>query len=186
MEPKERSHLKEAPTARALSQALSWCRAVGINCRPDPSINSNLILTKKDGGEMQVELGMGSPMLQGAQEHLVVLAKELASPKAPIALKAFHEITRAAGYGTPAPVDRGVAPAKRILHCDDFELVGFRHREFRRAPNPDPAELAKYEPIMRKICYQFINKNQEMCRRNCLMVEDLMTYAQVYTLTSTD
>lgn len=118
---------------------------------------------------------------KSAQEHLVVLAKELASPRTEIALKTFHEITRAAGWGTPIPVNRGPEPTKKLHYEDNFELVSMRHREFRRVPNPNPRTLHQYKRIAEQACYRFVNMNQQLCRRNCLLVEDLMSYAQVWT-----
>lgn len=180
MEQKVKHYQKEPANARALCQAVSWLEAVGIPCRLD---GADLILSRCNGGEVKVRLAMAPGEPVDAQERITVLARDLASPKSDIALKAFHTITEAAGYGSPTPVDRGPEPIIRPRYLNDFELVGFRHREFRRAPNPDPKELLKYEKIMRQSCYRFINTNQDLCRRNCLMVEDLMTYARVYTTT---
>jgi len=167
--------------ARALCQAMSWLKAVGIKYSPGPQDGGDLVLATKAGGEIQVKLAMTKDEPRPARECLVVLAKELASPQAPVALRAFHAITEAAGYGSPLPVDRGVEPDYKLHYNDNFELVSFRHKDFRRVPNPDPAELAQYKRVLEQSCYRFVNMNQEMCRRNCLLVEDLMTYAQVWT-----
>ena len=173
---------QEPKNARAVCQAMAWLSAVGIPCRlPEVKSGADLILTKKDGGEINIKLAVTQDEPRPAVECLVVLAKELASPQAPVALAAFHVITEAAGFGRPLPVDRGPEPEKKLSYHDNFELVSLRHREFRRVPNPDPVELAGYKKVMEQACYRFVNMNQELCRRNCLLVEDLMTYAQVWT-----
>lgn len=174
-------YIAEPRNARAVCQAMAWLKAVGIQADLDTTGASDLVLMKKDGGVLPIKLATSSDEPKPAQECLVVLAKELASRDAPIALRAFHAITEAAGFGAPIPVDRGLAPEKNLCYNDNFELVSFRHKEFRRVPNPDPEELLQYEKIMRQASFRFLNMNQQRCRMNSLFVDDLMTYARVWT-----
>jgi len=178
------NYQKEPKNARALCQTMAWLKAVGVPHKLSEIPGTDLLLVKKDGGDFDflvVKLAVESEETKPAVECLTVMAKELASTKHQVALAAFHTITEAAGFGKPIPVDRGAEPEKRLSYDDNFELVSMRHREFRRVPNPDAQDLVQYKKVMEQACYRFINLNQDLCRRNCLLVEDLMTYAQVWT-----
>ena len=174
----------EPRTARALCQTMAWLRADGIPCALDPSDTAGLLVTKVDGGEIRIRFLAGEDPLESpvaASGHLTILAKELASTDAQIALKTFHTITQAAGWGTPIPVNRGADPTASLHYHDNFELISFRHCEFRRVPNPPPAELAQYDKVVAGACYRFFQKNIALCDRNGIELEDLETYAKIWT-----
>lgn len=178
---KVKSYEKEQKNARALCQASSWLEAVGIDHRRSQTPGLDLILVKADGSEVEVKVAASAEEPRPASEHVFVVAADVTSRHLEVALKTFHVMTEAAGFGSPMPVDRGQAPEAKLHYGDNFELVSMRHNEFRRVPNPETGHLLQYKPVMEKACYRFVNMNPDTCRRHCLQIEDLMTYAMVWT-----
>lgn len=176
-----KSYQKPSPNARALTQVNAWLRAAEIPTKPASTPGCDLAIVTDDGRELQVKIAAGSAETVGA-DALVVFAKDLTSRHGAVALKAFHQITVAAGRGSPNPVAlRGVEPLKKLHYDDNFELVSMRHKEFRRVPNPSTADLEVFTAVVRKAVRRFMFINTVICRRHLLAFEDLQTYAQVWT-----
>jgi hypothetical protein len=127
---------KEAKNAKALTQVKSWLKAALINVGKPSIEGCDLSVQKADGGVMDIKVGITAADSRPAADHLFVLASELAHRAKPVAIRAFHAITEAAGYGKPLPINRGVDPVKKLSFEDNFELVGMRHKEFRKVPEP--------------------------------------------------
>lgn len=177
----KKDYRKEAKNARALVQVSAWLKAVNVAVVPSEEPGCDLTVQSRGGGSVQVVVAMTAGEARGAQEAIVVLAKELTSKHSSVALKAFHTITEAAGFGSPLPIDRGPEPKKKLHFDDNFELVSMRHKEFRRVPNPTDADLKYFSKVIAKAVGRFMYINQVICRRHLVQFEDLQTYAQVWT-----
>jgi hypothetical protein len=79
-----------------------------------------------------------------------------------VAMGEFHRLTQEAGYGTPNPVDRGVAPGKKRVFKDNL-LARWRHNEMRTVPNAPKDELTAYAPIARREANIFYSRNKYLC-----------------------
>lgn len=96
-------------------------------------------------------------------------------------LAAFDDLQRALGYMPRPPINRGKLPEHKLSNGEDFDLVAFRHTELRRVPNPDPAKLAKYDKIIMRTVWKFYRENSASCKDHMLDINDLKTYALVWT-----
>jgi len=106
-----------------------------------------------------------------------VMTSKLSHKRFQVALEPYHEVTEAAGYGKPNPINRGVEPDQKLCYTDDEFLVGVRHTEVRRSPNAPDEKFTLYDKVMHKACWTFYNLNKKECLRWGKSVEDLMTYA---------
>lgn len=79
------------------------------------------------------------------------------------------------------PIDRGPVPYTKARRNDEFDLVAFRHMEFRRVENPDPARLKFYEKTIAATSASFFRKCKNLCMDSMIEVEDLKSYARVWT-----
>lgn len=93
----------------------------------------------------------------------------------------FHQITECAGYGRPSIVDRGKAPEGKLNYVEHFDLIVMRHCEFRRVPNPSPEVFKSYQRTLNTVTRHFYQTNWEFCMAVGLELDDLMTYAMVWT-----
>lgn len=79
-------------------------------------------------------------------------------------------------------MNRGPTPTKKPDYSTDFELVAFKHTEFRKVENPPPERLRAYEPTMERLIWKFMRSNLQLCSDHLLGFEDLKTYALVWTV----
>lgn len=184
--------LKES---RALTILVGWLDAVKVPYRLDVAADRDLTV-----GEVPVKIVSGQPTT-----GTTICADDLTAPLGK-ALKVFWTITEAAGFGKPEPVDRGTRRCMRChqemvmeatvcpnLECradrpdrvkfeDAPELVGFRHREFRRVANLPSSVYADddYRRIMEWYCHKFYRNNIKLCQNMAFDVCDLETYAMIY------
>jgi hypothetical protein len=75
-------------------------------------------------------------------------------------------------------VDRGPIPKHK---AEDFDDVAWRHSEFRRVPNPPAWKLKAYEDVIGKTSWKFYRWNTTTCQDHGLDVDDLKSYARVWT-----
>lgn len=80
-----------------------------------------------------------------------------------IAMSEFHNITQAAGYGAPKPVDRGEAPALRRVFKDNI-LARWRHNEVRTVPNASQVDLLNFSRVARREANIFCSRNHYLCK----------------------
>jgi hypothetical protein len=174
------AYAKEKENARAVCQTSSWLTAVGVENFPTEISGVDLIAKSKDGKEISIVVAVDAQAIPSTA--ICIPATDIASSDTTVALTAFHKITKAIGYGTPIPVDRGVRPLKKPYYRDDFEAVSMRHSEFRKVPNPPEAELQKYDKVINNCCLNFQKwgRNRSLMERNQMGIEDLKTYAQVW------
>lgn len=159
---------------RALNVLKSWLRANQIPFSGAKD-DADLVVSGKTGDVPVRVLAENASQLDGAID---IVATDLMHRNRDVALKSYHVLTEAAGFGSPMPFDRGEEPEQKPLSTDDEFLVGIRHTEVRRSPNPDPAKFAEYDKVLHKAVWTFYNVNRDFCRRIGYSVEDLMSYAQ--------
>jgi hypothetical protein len=175
------AYKKQPKNATATNQITNWLKAVSVAVKPSTTPGSDLVVTNKAGQEVEIKVGVSADDARPAVEHLFVLAKELTHRNKGIALKAFHSVTEAIGFGSPKPIDRGAILDKKAHFDDSFELVAMRHAEFRKVPNPSTEDYAAYEKVISKAVNRFLYINTKICRRHGLDFGDLKTYAQIWT-----
>lgn len=121
-----------------------------------------------------------APPAEPSEFAVEVSAKELLSRKPEVVAAAFAQITAAGGYGTPAPISRGPARTKRP-YGDDHDSVAWREGTFRRSPNPSAEVYQQTDKIVGTCVRFFYFKNRQLCMRLSFDVDDLKTFAQVWT-----
>lgn len=165
--------------AQAVRVAMSWLRAVDIPSEASAKPGCDIAMKAADGTTVDVAFVYG---LDGElpEDCIVIDAAEMSSPKRDVALVAFHILTESAGHGRPTPVDRGAEPTKRI-YGDDFFAAAARHTEFRLAPNLGNEKMKQYGSIVARQTRVFFSRNARLCSLHGYEVEDLMTYAWVWT-----
>lgn len=102
---------------------------------------------------------------------------------------AFHFVTDLAGWGRPAVLDRGCKPTRLTasgstthgLYREHDDLVIFRHNALRRVPNPPAEVYRRFERVVRRAARKFYWANAKLCQVFGWDVEDLQSYAQVWT-----
>jgi hypothetical protein len=183
---KKQNYTVQAPNATAVNLLRSWLTAAGISSRSSKSPGFDLVVTTATGADLEVQVSKTCNLL-GAGTYVSAAALTGRSPSA--ALKAFHDLTDVAGYDRRQPINRGAGGAlnekgnTRKLHYKDEDfLVTIRHTQFRRSPNPPESRWAKYKAVIEKTSAAFFRKNFDLCVRNNLTVDDVMTYARCYVV----
>lgn len=140
--------------ARGIAVLLSWLKAVGVSATIDCGIVST------DKGAFPVD-----------DYDLSLLAIN--------SMEEFHKVTQKLGIGQPIPISRGVAPSspKEL----DFDLVAFRHTEYRAAPDLSPEDLKKYSTCITRCIHAFFHQNRALLAIYGMEKADLRTYAIVWT-----
>lgn len=168
----------------------SWLNAVKIPNKKSKTRGCDVTVTAKDGTFLEVVVQLGRELRDAPAGAVVVRAEELRCARLSethlsnrgrtplqIAFDAFHAITEKAGYGKPAPFQRGNEPDRMFSWEEDGFLVPLRHTEFRRAPNPSPAKYAQYKDILDRAAYMFYRANERLCERQVTSHEDVTTFA---------
>ncbi len=98
------------------------------------------------------------------------------------AMTAFWDITEKAGVGKPHPQFRPQHKGALAVH-EDNDLVAMRHTEFRRVPNqPEIFNRQDYKKIVNWAAGRFYRFNKQQLMRLGYELEDLKTYAWLYTM----
>lgn len=166
-------------TQKALTLTLAWLKAVGIPAAAGAAeINprGDIVITTKAGQEIGVVLQPPGAAAVAAGDSQVVISSRDMTAKPAKAIRTFHRITTASGYGQPMPLNRGEAPTQRLKSGEDFDLTAIRHWEFRRTTNTSAAELGRYEDIITSEIRRFRYFNKGFCDRYGLEIDDLRTY----------
>ncbi len=183
---KAKNYTIQAKNATAVNLLRSWLGAVAIPVRPSKVSGFDLTVTAINGSELEVQVSKdGAPVDGGVQ----VLAGDVTGRSPTAALAAFHKVTDAAGYERRTPVNRGTAgemnekgnPRKLHYKDEDF-LVTIRHTQFRRSPNPSDDRWKKYQDAIKGTSASFLRSNFELCARNGLTLDDIMTYARCFVV----
>jgi hypothetical protein len=120
-------------------------------------------------------------------ERLTVLASDITHRDREIGMGAIRKVIAAAGYGHRKLMDRGAGPVlpegRKRLYGEDLDLSVMRHQQFRQVPNP-PAYVYQELGNVIKTCAKFFQiNNQELCRRLGFSLNELKSYAMVWTAT---
>jgi hypothetical protein len=192
---------------RALAMLATCLDAAHIPYLPAMEAGRDLVVEVADGGSVDVTLVFGPPeIVVGTRSDMVVIdgrsvlvsredrrisvpAQDVVSLDSAIATAAFHQVTAAAGRGTPSVIDRGHCPTRvtyagavtERLYREHDDLVVFRHRLFRRVPNPPPEIYARFDGVIRGTCRKFARSNERIMRYIGWDQDDLKSYAQVWT-----
>ena len=156
---------------RTETQLKTWLTAVEI-----PFVDGPFRAMDKGGHLVPLILAKNTPDVNDGIVVSGITGRDLTR-----SLKAFGELQRNLGYLPKVPVDRGAAPEHQASYEDEFDLVAFRHSEFRRSPNPPPRALEAYRTVIEKSVWKFLRSNSHLCQDNMLSTDDLRTYAQVWT-----
>lgn len=164
------------------NQPLHVLKSYLAACEIPFDINGETVqIITKDKGVLEVTLGADTKLLSNS---IIVGSKEIVSPVAAVYLKALHTVTKAAGYESPVPVNRGEAPSNRINYKDDFEQVYLRHSVFRRSPNPrDSSVLDKYNKTVSNTAARAFKRYRWILEPMGFGVEDLISIGQVHAIT---
>ena len=186
-----------AAKARPICQFSSWFKAAGIPVLPPRNDSmddgerptswsegikkdDDLTILKADGDPFEVFIDTKpDATLRIKIDMASVPAKDLGDLGTMHGI--FHQITELAGYGEPSIVDRGPAPTERLNYSDDFDLIVFRHCELRRVPNPSTNTLLFYRKTQLGAARHFLASNYQFCATVGLELDDLMTYAGIWT-----
>lgn len=188
---KNKAYTQTTSRDTAVITLRSWLTAVGIPNKKSALRGSDITVTTKDGGTLEVLVQLGRQERPEAPAGAVVVrAEELRCARLSethlknrsrsplqIAFDAFHAVTEKAGYGRPAPFDRGNEPDRMFSWEEDGFLVPLRHTEFRRAPNPSPAKYAQYKDILDRAAYMFYGQNERLCERQVTSRDDIKSFA---------
>lgn len=164
----------------ATRQLRVWLNAVGIQCRPRDQWS--LWVHDKDGNPFICELAE-NPQPCGAVNVLRVPGKVITGRSLRASLEAFRAFQALLGYEPKMPVDRGEIPDHKLVNGESFELPALRHTELRRVPNPSPAQLKRYDLTINRAVGKFYRKNRGVCANHLLGVDDLKSFAQMWTVT---
>jgi hypothetical protein len=174
--------MRKRPTTNFHAVALlrSWLRTVGIPYHNMNAGGIDLSVGCKNGDELLLRVSIedepreypGTMTVAG----LVITYGELDE-----SLGEFARVTRAAGYGTPRPFNRGAEPETKPRHGHGFEdLVVFRHNTFRRAPDLTADKIREYENVVGMAAKMFYTRNRVFLMKLGHEFGDLMTYSWLW------
>ena len=163
---------------RITAQLKTWLTAVGIGYEDS---TQGLVVTSKDGAKVPVAVVLKGT--QPAPGAIRLLARDLSSRDLAKSLNVFLGLQEALGYTPPKmPVNRGPIPTHKASFLDDFELVAMRHTDFRRSPNPSNEVLRSFKVVVDKAVWKFYKKNIQTCADHGYEIEDLRSYAMIWTV----
>ena len=159
-------------TRRAHTQLKSWLKAVEI---PFEDFQSHILITKSD--QNKISLCFDNTPITG--ERILIDTDKLVNKKIQNSLDFFTDLQKQLGYQPKLPVDRGTIPD---VKTSDFDLTALRHFELRKCPNPPAKKLNYYKPVISMAVNKFYRYNLKNLSKIGIEFEDLMTYAQMWTV----
>lgn len=181
-------YMIQSGNATAVNILRSWLQAVGIPCTVGKDA-IDLYVGHVIGGSIKVAVLREGKAPAGAD--IVIEAHEMTGKRVEKALEAFYRVTDAAGWDRRQPVNRGEAPVanekgnpRKLNYKNEEFLVGIRHTEFRRSPNPPPDRWQQYKKTMDVVVRSFWNYpgNEAFFRRQGFERQDLMQYARCFVV----
>lgn len=167
--------ISQAKMERAITQTTQYLQALKIPF----TLNQNTIhIEANNGTTVTVAIVKDENPVEGAE--LTVSAAAIANKNFNVAMDAFGDITEMAGYGRPAPVNRGKVSAGKLHFSENFELVAMRHREFHKVPNPSPQKYLEYKSTIEKAVRVFMFNKRYFLAKFGIEQEDLLQYARVW------
>jgi hypothetical protein len=171
----DQNEIKKNPNSQGTHILKSYLNALSIHYVKGGATNE-VVVTAKDGSLLKVVVG------EDGEGSVRIDPTTITSYDLEKSLGALHEVTRAAGYGTPAPIDRGAAQAGRVNYLDNFEDVYLRHSIFRRSPNKSDAELAPYMTTIKRCARKAMFRWRNVFQSMGFGEGDLLTAGMVYTV----
>lgn len=179
----KKSYTPSAKNHTAVTIARSWLTACGIPYERGHRSGVDLVVKASNGSSFDVAIIKDTTPPGGC---IVVPAAEMTGKRSR-AFAAFHRITAAAGYGLPIPVDRQEDPVgadgkvfRPRFDEAEFDLVAFRHREFRKCPNPSPEEWKDYMSVIEVAIKRFYSTNYTFLKQQGMELQDLTSFAMVW------
>jgi hypothetical protein len=179
----KRNYIPSAKNHTAVTITRSWLTACGIPHDKGGRSGVDLVVKASNGSSFDVAIIKDTTPPSGC---IVVPASELTGKRSR-AFAAFHRITSAAGYGLPIPVDRQEDPIgpdgkpfRPRFDEAEFDLVAFRHREFRKCPDPSPEEWKDYMSVIEVAIKRFYTTNYTFLKQNGMELQDLTSFAMVW------
>lgn len=184
---KKQNYTIQAPNATAVNVLRSWLRAVNVPVSTSKLPGFDLVVEGRFGDvEVQVTKRRDETL---TGDGVQVLAGDITGRSPATALAAFHKVTDAAGYERRTPVNRGAEAelnakgnVRKLHYKDEDFLVTIRHTQFRRSPNPPESVWKKYKDAIEKTSASFLRSNFELCVRNGLTIDDVMTVARCFVV----
>ncbi len=171
----------EAKNFRALTLIKSWLTALSIPFEASTIGGSDLVAIGRNGTEVRIQIrAEDSPPV--AAGTLALGAGLITGRSIQTALDLFQGLVEMLGYEYTSPVNRGALPTRKAHFSDDFESVAFRHTDLHRVPNPSSADMARFEPIVKKAMLEFHRHYRDICQDNMLDYDDLKNIARVWTV----
>lgn len=181
-------YAEQPRNATAVNILRSWLTAVGIKHKPSKLQGYDICVEGRAGGEVQVQVAMGGEE-KSKEAGVQVLARDITGKRASKKLDAFWSVTDAAGFERRQPVDRGAEPEanakgnpRKLHYRDEFDLVAFRHTEFRWSPDPPADRWVRYKPTIEKVAWGFLKMNSRLAARHQFDIDDVLQYARVWVV----
>lgn len=170
----------EPKNTRALNLIKTWLREskITFSILRGPA---DLLVKSSKGEQVEVQI-RASDSPEPPVSAIVLQAETITGRNIQAALDLFRVFIQNLGFEWHSPVNRGPLPTKKAYFNEDFEGGALRHADLHRCPNPDPAELAKYEPVMISACKRFKFRYHFACLDNMHDMDDLMSYARMWTI----
>lgn len=109
-----------------------------------------------------------------------VVARRESGYNAQDALTVFTKLQQTLGYEPRSLVDRG-PEVRNVRHNGSFgEDTIFRHKEFRRCPNPTQADFQRYESVIDTNVRVFLMRCPKLCMQAGVEADDLRQYCMIW------
>lgn len=163
---------------KAIVVAASWAASWGLKVVVPKSRDGVDLLV--EGRSVKVCLGdkCSSPCSCSRAGAIVLQAKKLNSRRAEDAVEEMWAVTTAVGRGRPTAFRK----TSKVLRAssDDYEATSLRLTPFQRVPNPRPAQLKEYEPIVRREANRAAKRYRRLLQQMSMDEGDLYTAGLVY------
>jgi hypothetical protein len=167
---------------RGLNLLRGWLRELSIEFATSRTETADLEVVSKTGIRVQVQVqAADSPSPKDGV--MVLKSADLTGRNISKALETFQGFVQSLGFEYRSPVSRGALPTKKLDYRDHFEDVALRHTELHRCPNPSDEDLKKYDRVIKDTVSRWYYMNFVFCDKNFLQQSDLITYAQMWTVT---
>lgn len=172
------------PKYKALCLITACLESARIKYRIELAGVHDFVMQKLDGTELRVQVEEGeSQDPEVVRISLQTLLKGTGSEVNNL----FLSLTSKAGYKCRAPINRGtpqaMAPGRKSArpYGDDPDRVIMRETVFRKVPDPTPEVYETLNPVIMTCVRFFYNANRKICLRLGYEIQDMKTYAQVWT-----
>lgn len=169
---------------KALCLITACLESARIKYRLELADSHDFVMQKLDGSELKVQVEEGEG--QNADFVRISLQTLLKGTGSEVN-NLFLGLTSKAGYKCRAPINRGITPPlspgrkSTRPYGDDHDRVIMRETVFRKVPDPTPEVYTELNPVIMTCVRFFYNANRKICLRLGYEIQDMKTYAQVWT-----